>query len=1502
MAQPYSQIPLKITQLQEDPAPSNTGWMVYVRDGQTYKVQVNALLNVSGVPTSRVVAAGTGLTGGGALSSNITISVAPGGIGGTELNTTGVTPGVYGDSANYPVFTVDANGRVTTATELALPSVAGFVPTSRQVIAGTGLTGGGTLTSDVALSAALSNATPLSVGAAAAGTSSTMSRADHVHPSINLSDTTQTNGVLSPTRGGTGTALTAPANGGIAYSDGSSILVSSAGSYGQVLGSTGAGAPGWFDVDINSPVAANLVKAGPVSGASAIPTYRSLVNDDLQYDSLTINGTLVTLGGSGTVTAAVPYALTIGSGLSGTSYNGSSAVTITNTAPDQTVVLTGAGTVAVTGTYPNFTLTGSGGSGTVTSVGGTGAVSGISLSGTVTSSGNLTLGGALDLSSPPAIGNTTPNTGAFTSVTTPSVTASTTDLTLSAISTGVVNVNTLAGKAFSVTDHPFTAGGANVNFTRVFGGQTGYSTGIMAQGTDTAVVLAQSSKGASAVQFFTSSFGAQQFNIAHTASAVNYVQVTGGATGLRPTITAQGSDGAIGLGLYTKGASNVDFRSNAGSNNQFVINGGVSAVNYLQVAGSVAGNATPLSAQGSDTNISMAFQPKGTGAIDLAAGSSGVNISNGGTVTAITRTVAGTGYTSPPTVAITAPTTAGGVQATASTFLQLATTPTITSGGTGYTVNDVLTFVGGTIGLGTNAAQVTVTTVSSGVITGISIARFGDGYSVVPTNPISVTGGSGSGATFTVSGWQISGFTITNAGSGYIEQPTVTFSGGGGSGASAYASVGSPAVFKGLAGSGSSSFAFFSPAGEALRIHDVGGSAVNFLRVQGGVTGNTPVLLAAGSDTNVTLALRTQGTGSVSFQTGGVTQALVTHTASAVNYVQVTGSATAGTPTISVQGSDANANLSLASKGSGIVFIGGQSSATSSTVRLSPSGGNAFFASGTNTSVNYLMASGAATGSSPQLIARGTDTNIGVRIGSLNAGNVDFLASGDPNAGTGVLQMRVAPTASAVNYVQVTGAATGNPPRISAQGSDATIAMQYSAKGWTNHEFFSQNFANKQFQIQQTTASPVNSLLVTATATGVAPFIGVQGTDTNIDLALTPKGTGVVVVNGTVRPTALTASQAVFTDASDNLVSVALTGTGNVVLSTSPTLVTPVLGTPSSGTLTNCTGLPIGGITATGTPSITTYLRGDGSWATVSGGSGTVTSITAGTGLSGGTITTSGTIAIDSTVATLTGIQTLTNKSISGSTNTLSSIANSSLTNSAITINGTSTSLGGSISVGTVTSVGGTGTVSGLTLTGTVTTTGNLTLGGTLAVTPSNFASQTANRFLAAPNGAAGVPTFRAVVAADIPTLNQNTTGSAATFTSTTQNSQFNSLGVGTAGSATAGEIRATNNVTAFYVSDIKFKTNVSTITSALDKVVAIGGKEFDWTDEYIAAHGGEDGYFIRKHDFGVIAQDVQSVFPLATRTKPDGTLAVDYEKMCALAFQAIKELKAEIDLLKGVK
>lgn len=111
-------------------------------------------------------------------------------------------------------------------------------------------------------------------------------------------------------------------------------------------------------------------------------------------------------------------------------------------------------------------------------------------------------------------------------------------------------------------------------------------------------------------------------------------------------------------------------------------------------------------------------------------------------------------------------------------------------------------------------------------------------------------------------------------------------------------------------------------------------------------------------------------------------------------------------------------------------------------------------------------------------------------------------------------------------------------------------------------------------------------------------------------------------------------------------------------------------------------------------------------------------------------------------------------------------------------------------SVGTVTNVGGTGTVSGLTLSGTVSTTGNLTLGGTLSVLPSNFTSQTAKTFLAAPNASNGTPTFRTILASDIPTLNQNTTGSAGSLATA------RTIGLGTGVTSTPTAFNGSSNIT----------------------------------------------------------------------------------------------------------
>ena len=267
----------------------------------------------------------------------------------------------------------------------------------------------------------------------------------------------------------------------------------------------------------------------------------------------------------------------------------------------------------------------------VTLVNTSGTVNGITLTGgPITSRGTVTLGGTLDLSSPPAIGSTTASTGAFTTLSASSTVSGTgfstylasppaiggttaaagTFTTLTA--TGQTSLGGVAGSEGFRTYVPTTTG------TWLSTKTTSASTFVGTEGTSLPLVV-NTNSGIFSVR--TSSFGGvslDQFRVSHTASAVNYVQVTGAATAGSPVISSQGSDGNIRLTLRSKGTNSI-FLENASGVAIFqaapIASG--TAANYLQVTQTAAGSAPIFASAGTDADIDITLTPKGAGRVNI---------------------------------------------------------------------------------------------------------------------------------------------------------------------------------------------------------------------------------------------------------------------------------------------------------------------------------------------------------------------------------------------------------------------------------------------------------------------------------------------------------------------------------------------------------------------------------------------------------------------------------------------------------------------------------------------------------------------------------------------------------------------------------------------------------------------------------------------------------------------------------------------------------------------
>jgi len=233
---------------------------------------------------------------------------------------------------------------------------------------------------------------------------------------------------------------------------------------------------------------------------------------------------------------------------------------------------------------------------------------------------------------------------------------------------------------------------------------------------------------------------------------------------------------------------------------------------------------------------------------------------------------------------------------------------------------------------------------------------------------------------------------------------------------------------------------------EATGNTDLGTGSANYIDVSGGATTVAPVISAQGTDTNINLNLTAKGTGSVNLRTntgtqlqvqdatgltvdrpwlvrggqvfalasvitgyaprfqassdesfafntnsgtsgavGGSTQFQIAHTASAVNYVQVTGAATGGDPVVSAQGSDTNIDLALQPKGTGAL----QAQATTSTT----AGGNARGANAVDWQTTRGSAANVASGS--QSVVGGGINNTSSNFYSSVLGGANNIASGN---------------------------------------------------------------------------------------------------------------------------------------------------------------------------------------------------------------------------------------------------------------------------------------------------------------------------------------------------------------------------------------------------------------------------------------------------------------------------------------------------------------------------
>ena len=219
---------------------------------------------------------------------------------------------------------------------------------------------------------------------------------------------------------------------------------------------------------------------------------------------------------------------------------------------------------------------------------------------------------------------------------------------------------------------------------------------------------------------------------------------------------------------------------------------------YVRLVSSDTGNIGTIGVAGTFSNTGVTTAQYKNERVMIGDPSKGLFSWNGSNVAAIGSvgiigiTNPGSGYTTAPSVTISAP--AGGSNGIQATAVATITTGAggvqsiqVTNVGSGYTSVPTVNIGAPNVPGGTQATA--GATISGGNVVAISIFQPGSGYTSTPSVTITSGGGASATANATLSTGIVNSITLTNAGSGYTSPPTVTISGGGGSNAAAIAQL-----------------------------------------------------------------------------------------------------------------------------------------------------------------------------------------------------------------------------------------------------------------------------------------------------------------------------------------------------------------------------------------------------------------------------------------------------------------------------------------------------------------------------------------------------------------------------------------------------------------------------------------------------------------------------------------------------------------------------------------